>query len=131
LLPVLELNLHLVYCHFDNCSRVPPYHPLCCDNTCNTPLLFYTCVWAELLSKVGTHIYRREPGKCTQYKDLATGWRYKKLWFYIWQGKESYLFSKLSRQALGPIQPPTDWVRRTISLGAWWLEPWRWPFTHI
>ena len=29
--------------------------------------------------------------------------------FVSWQGKETFLFPKMSRLALGPTQPPTKW----------------------
>ena len=50
-----------------------------------------------------------EPGLCGQYSDYLTGWairgsnlgRVKRYFF---------LFSKMSRSALGPAQPPIQWV---------------------
>jgi hypothetical protein len=37
--------------------------------------------------------------------------------FESWQGLGIFLFSTVSRLAMGPIQPPIQWVPETLSLG--------------
>jgi hypothetical protein len=46
----------------------------------------------------------------------------KELWFGPWQGKEIFLFSKVSMPTLGPAQLPARWEIGTLSLritGQW------------
>jgi hypothetical protein len=42
-------------------------------------------------------------------------------WGSIPAGEETFLYSTASRPALVPIQPPTQWVPGTLSLGAQWM----------
>jgi hypothetical protein len=37
-----------------------------------------------------------------------------------WQGQEIFLYSKASRLALWPTQPPNQWVPRALSLSVKW-----------
>jgi hypothetical protein len=40
--------------------------------------------------------------------------------FNSWQGQEIFLFSTVSRPALGPTQPPIQWVTGALSPGVEW-----------
>jgi hypothetical protein len=51
---------------------------------------------------------------------LATGWTAESS--SPGRGK-NFLFSTLSRQALGPIQPPMQWVPGALSPGVKWPGP--------
>jgi hypothetical protein len=42
--------------------------------------------------------------------------------FDPWQGLGIFLFTTMSRMALGPTQPPIQWVPGALSLGEKWLE---------
>jgi hypothetical protein len=44
------------------------------------------------------------------------GWTIGLLGFESWQGLEIFLFTTVSRIALGPIQPPIQWVPEALSL---------------
>jgi hypothetical protein len=48
---------------------------------------------------------------------LATGWTISVLGFGSRRGWEFFVFATTSRPALGPIQPPSQWVPRVLSLG--------------
>jgi hypothetical protein len=46
----------------------------------------------------------------------------KELWFDLWQGQEIFLFSKISRLALGPTQLPIQYIPVRPSLEVMWLK---------
>jgi hypothetical protein len=48
---------------------------------------------------------------------LAKGWTIRVLGFDSWQGLGIFLFTTTSRMALGPTQPPIQWVPGVLSLG--------------
>jgi hypothetical protein len=48
-------------------------------------------------------------------------WMAEELEFNSWQSEEIFLFSTMSRLALGPTQPPSQWVLGPLSKGAKWL----------
>jgi hypothetical protein len=50
-------------------------------------------------------------------KRWATGWTIGVLGLDSWLGLGIFLFTTASRTALGPTQPPIQWVPGTISLG--------------
>jgi hypothetical protein len=50
-------------------------------------------------------------------KVTATGWMIEVLGFDSRRGLEIFLFDTVSRPALGPTQPPIEWVLRALSLG--------------
>jgi hypothetical protein len=41
--------------------------------------------------------------------------------FEFWWGLEIFLFTTTARMALGPTQPPIQWIPGALSLGAKWL----------
>jgi hypothetical protein len=45
------------------------------------------------------------------------GWMAKELDFDFWQGRKIFLFSTASRLAVGPAQPPVQWVPGQIPQG--------------
>jgi len=45
------------------------------------------------------------------------GWRVRVLEFSSQQGLEIFLFTTVSRMALGPTQPPSQWITGPLSLG--------------
>jgi hypothetical protein len=47
----------------------------------------------------------------------ATAWITKDLWFESQQGQEFFSSKKCTKLALGPTQPPIEWVLRALSLG--------------
>jgi hypothetical protein len=47
----------------------------------------------------------------------STGWMIKVLGFNSQWGLGIFLFTTASRMALGPTQPPIQWVLRALSLG--------------
>jgi hypothetical protein len=51
------------------------------------------------------------------YSDYATGWA-TGVQFRTEIGKGLFLFATVSRPAVGPIQPPLQWVPRALAL-AW------------
>jgi hypothetical protein len=51
------------------------------------------------------------------YRGHCAGWMTEELGFDFLQGQEVFLFSTASIPALGPTQPPIQWVLRAVSLG--------------
>jgi hypothetical protein len=51
------------------------------------------------------------------YKRWSTGWTIGVLGFYSRRRQRIFSFTTASRTALGPIQPPTQWVPGALSLG--------------
>jgi len=47
------------------------------------------------------------------------------------RGLGIFLFATVSRTALGPIQPPIQWVPGGLSLGSKAAGAWSWPLTPI
>jgi hypothetical protein len=54
---------------------------------------------------------------CDIYVHTATGWTFGVLRFDCRRGLGIFLFTTASRMALGPIQPPMQWVTGALSLG--------------
>jgi hypothetical protein len=48
------------------------------------------------------------------------GWMIGVLGFDPWQGLGIFLFTTTSRMALGPTQPPIQWVPGAVPLGINW-----------
>jgi len=46
------------------------------------------------------------------------GWMIRVLGFDSWWGLGIFLFTTVSRMALGPTQPPIQWIPRALFLGA-------------
>jgi hypothetical protein len=53
----------------------------------------------------------------SRYSDWAMGWMIGVLGFDSQWGLENFLFTTASRTALGPTQPPIQWVPGFLSLG--------------
>jgi len=51
-------------------------------------------------------------------RSYATGWTTQESLFDSRQGMEIFLFSKESSLALGPTDPPVQWVLGDMSLGS-------------
>jgi hypothetical protein len=49
------------------------------------------------------------------------GWMIRVLGFDSWRGLGIFLFSAASRMALGPTQPPIQWILLALSLMVKWL----------
>jgi hypothetical protein len=62
----------------------------------------------------GSSLYYREPGKL---RITALGYGLDDRGFGYLEGLGIFLFTTASRPALGPIQPPIQWVRWVLSLG--------------
>jgi hypothetical protein len=50
------------------------------------------------------------------------GWMIGVLGFNSWWGLGIFLFTTVSGTALGPTQPPIQWVPGALSLGVKWQE---------
>jgi hypothetical protein len=48
------------------------------------------------------------------------GWMIRVLGFNSWQGLEIFLFTTMSRMALGPTQSPIQWVLGALSMEVKW-----------
>jgi hypothetical protein len=48
------------------------------------------------------------------------GWTIGVLGFDSWQGLGIFIFTTTSRMALGPAQPPIQWILGALSLGVKW-----------
>jgi len=50
--------------------------------------------------------------------DLLMGWMTEELWIDSWQVPRDFIFSEMTRLALGPTKPPIQWVPGSLSLQA-------------
>jgi hypothetical protein len=68
---------------------------------------------------LSSHITIRNTGAVIAQSVLhwATGWTIGVLGFDSRRGLENFLFTTASRTALGPTQPPIQWVTGALSLG--------------
>jgi hypothetical protein len=48
---------------------------------------------------------------------LATDWTTERYGLDLWQGQRIFPLASVSRPALGPIQPPVQWVPEVLSSG--------------
>jgi hypothetical protein len=55
--------------------------------------------------------------KVSRCKDAANGWAAEGSWFHSRQGKEIFIYSKTSGQALGPTQPSIQWAPEDLTTG--------------
>jgi hypothetical protein len=55
-----------------------------------------------------------------RYSAWTKRWTTKNFWLHFWQNKVSFPFSKESRPALGPTQPPVQWVQGALPPGLKW-----------
>jgi hypothetical protein len=61
---------------------------------------------------------KKSPGRpWGRWEQRATGWTIGVLGFDSRRGLGIFLFTTASRTALGPTQPPTQWVPGALSLG--------------
>jgi hypothetical protein len=68
--------------------------------------LYLLLLWYCLMSRVAQSV------QC-----LATGWTTGRSRFDPWQRRRIFLLASVSRPALGPTQPPVQWVPRVLSPG--------------
>jgi hypothetical protein len=87
-----------------------------CSHT-NITLLI-SCVLPHLKLLISEYFIERELGSIgSTVTRLHTGWTTKKSWFSFWQGKRFFLFSEVSRPAVGPIQLSSQYVLEIFSHG--------------
>jgi hypothetical protein len=82
---------------------------------------FFFFFFFEFLSLGQTHESFRNAVHCDSsvflYHSFNIGWTIGVVGFDSRQELGIFLFNNMSRPALGPIQPPTQWVPGTLSLG--------------
>jgi len=82
--------------------------------------LYYTTLKSKnsrlILFQIVTHVW--ELRQCSQDSDYC--YRLNNLWFKSQQGRERFLFS-MCGLALGPTQPPIQWITGVLSLEVKWL----------
>jgi hypothetical protein len=97
-----------------NLSRLLPWHSSCFLHLpCMRLLPRCTNIWkfSILLCYIYIYIY------IYIRVGIATGYRLDSRKVGVWRGGKIFLHSMSSRLALGPTQPPIEWVLRTLSPG--------------